>query len=153
MRPFKGKSEGADVKMDMTPMIDVIFQLIIFFMCSIHFKSLEGKLQTWLAEGGPGLGQPIDEVRINIAHNKDNPLEPHLSIGQNKLADFESLYKEIANINDNCKRTNKIMPFKIDADPEVPVQMVTNVLNECKKVGVIKVIFAAHSPPTGPPDK
>lgn len=38
----------AETKMDMTPMIDVTFQLIIFFMCNIKFKMLEGKLQTYL---------------------------------------------------------------------------------------------------------
>lgn len=34
--------------MDMTPMIDVVFQLLIFFMCTIKFKTLEGKLSAYL---------------------------------------------------------------------------------------------------------
>ena len=34
------------VETDMTPMIDVTFQLIIFFICTIKFKTLEGKLET-----------------------------------------------------------------------------------------------------------
>jgi len=37
-----------EVKMEMTPMIDVTFLLLIFFLCSIKFKVLEGKLQTYL---------------------------------------------------------------------------------------------------------
>lgn len=35
-------------KMDMTPMIDVTFLLLIFFLCTIKFKTLEGKLSAFL---------------------------------------------------------------------------------------------------------
>ena len=33
---------------NMTPMIDVVFQLLIFFMLSMHFKEVEGKLLSQL---------------------------------------------------------------------------------------------------------
>jgi biopolymer transport protein ExbD len=36
------------LKGDMTPMIDVVFQLLIFFMLTIEFKQLEGKLSAYL---------------------------------------------------------------------------------------------------------
>ena len=35
-------------KLEMTPMIDVTFLLLIFFMCTIKFKTLEGKLEAFL---------------------------------------------------------------------------------------------------------
>ncbi len=35
-------------KLEMTPMIDVTFLLLIFFMCTIQFKTLEGKLAAYL---------------------------------------------------------------------------------------------------------
>ena len=37
-----------DRELDMTPMIDVTFLLLIFFMCTIKFKTLEGKLEAYL---------------------------------------------------------------------------------------------------------
>jgi biopolymer transport protein ExbD len=37
-----------EIKPDLTPAIDVTFLLLIFFICSIKFKVLEGKLQTYL---------------------------------------------------------------------------------------------------------
>ncbi len=52
--------EAAPVRLNMTPMIDVVFQLIVFFLCSMEFKSLDWKMETllpkerWVAE---------DEVR------------------------------------------------------------------------------------------
>ncbi|HTF89044.1 MAG TPA: biopolymer transporter ExbD [Planctomycetota bacterium] len=41
-------AEDVEIKQDMTPMIDVVFQLMIFFMCTIKFKVLEGKLAAYL---------------------------------------------------------------------------------------------------------
>ena len=37
-----------EIDMDMTPMIDVTFLLLIFFLCTIKFKILEGKLSAYL---------------------------------------------------------------------------------------------------------
>ncbi|MCB9890316.1 MAG: biopolymer transporter ExbD [Planctomycetes bacterium] len=41
--PTTRKQRTREAKMDMTPMIDVTFLLLIFFLC-LEFKSLEGKL-------------------------------------------------------------------------------------------------------------
>lgn len=37
-----------DCELEMTPMIDVTFLLLIFFICTIKFKTLEGKLSAYL---------------------------------------------------------------------------------------------------------
>jgi len=37
-----------DCELEMTPMIDVTFLLLIFFICTIKFKTLEGKLSAFL---------------------------------------------------------------------------------------------------------
>ena len=56
-------------EMQMTPMIDVVFLLLIFFMCTLKFKTLEGKLAAYLPKDvgvNPG-GEPIDRVDLHIA--------------------------------------------------------------------------------------
>ena len=40
------QEDNADL--EMTPMIDVTFLLLIFFMCTLKFKTLEGKLNAFL---------------------------------------------------------------------------------------------------------
>lgn len=54
----------------MTPMIDVVFQLLIFFMLSMHFKEVEGKLLSQIPkrEGlDPShISDVLKEVRIFI---------------------------------------------------------------------------------------
>ena len=61
-----GKEEA---KMDMTPMIDVVFQLIIFFMCNIKYKTLEGRLDAYLPKDVGVNNAPatqIEKVEITI---------------------------------------------------------------------------------------
>lgn len=56
-------------EMEMTPMIDVTFLLLIFFMCTLKFKLLEGKLTAYLPKD-VGVNQteaePIEKVQIDI---------------------------------------------------------------------------------------
>ena len=41
--------EEAEVtRLNMTPMIDVVFQLLVFFLCSMKFKSLDMKIEAFL---------------------------------------------------------------------------------------------------------
>lgn len=50
----------------MTPMIDVVFQLLIFFMLSAHFREVEGKLFFHLPKRGTAEtpASPLEELRI-----------------------------------------------------------------------------------------
>ncbi len=65
----RGRGEG--LAGDMTPMIDVTFQLIIFFMLQ-KFKTLEGKLSTFLPKdvgvtSGPAKMTPRLDVQVYLA--------------------------------------------------------------------------------------
>ncbi len=61
--PFEPE-EAAPVRLNMTPMIDVVFQLIVFFLCSMKFKSLDWKIETTLPDDrGPAWSvEPVREV-------------------------------------------------------------------------------------------
>ncbi len=57
-------------EMEMTPMIDVTFLLLIFFMCTIRFKTLEGRLSAYLPRDlGPSSApaEPVESVRVTIS--------------------------------------------------------------------------------------
>jgi len=62
------RKNGEAVETDMTPMIDVVFLLIIFFLC-IDFKVLEAKLPTYLPKDKGGRNtyvEPQDDLRLKI---------------------------------------------------------------------------------------
>ena len=66
----------------MTPMIDVVFQLLIFFMLTMNFKEVEGKLLSQLPKNkGPRSSIPIDpefkELRIVICADGDTRMHLH----------------------------------------------------------------------------
>lgn len=60
------RHETTEPKLSMMPMIDVTFLLLIFFMCTIKFKTLEGKLQAYLPkdEGSGSSIEPVDRVPV-----------------------------------------------------------------------------------------
>lgn len=58
-----------DSKLEMTPMIDVTFLLLIFFMCTLKFKTLEGKLAAYLPKdvGGSAIDAiPKEDIAIRL---------------------------------------------------------------------------------------
>ena len=62
------KARFEEVDMDMTPMIDVTFLLLIFFLC-LEFKTLESKLAANLPKDvGPGnpIDGPMEKLDIRI---------------------------------------------------------------------------------------
>ncbi len=66
--------------MEMTPMIDVTFLLLIFFMCTIKFKVLEGKLAAYLPKDvgvNQSQAEPIEKVEILVkVVNEGTKLNP-----------------------------------------------------------------------------
>ncbi|MBI3818191.1 MAG: biopolymer transporter ExbD [Planctomycetes bacterium] len=60
--------------LNVVPLIDVIFCLLLFFMCSFHFKSLEGKMEAWLPADkgqGPSPTKKIQtaDLRVDLSWN------------------------------------------------------------------------------------
>lgn len=153
-RQKKIRYEEASMELQMAPMIDVVFQLIIFFMCSIHFKSLEGKLmaQLPLNKGmvpGPA-STPIDDVRIRLIYSENEPLLTKVKIGSTDFSDMNSLYAHLKNM-EFITPDGDVIPVKIDADGKIPAQSVVSVLDICKRAGVPKTEFAAKTPIRSPP--
>jgi biopolymer transport protein ExbD len=60
--------------LNVVPLIDVIFCLLLFFMCSFHFKTLEGKMDAWLPQDkGNVKSKPdpteVGEIRIFLNYD------------------------------------------------------------------------------------
>ncbi len=56
-------------ELDMTPMIDVTFLLLIFFMCTLRFKVLEGQLTAFLPkDAGVNVmpAVPVEKVQVTV---------------------------------------------------------------------------------------
>ena len=107
--------------MDMTPMIDVVFLLIIFFLC-IDFKILEAKLPAYLPKDKGSQSQdtePQEQLRIKIICDElgTQVLRPgaevayrldghtiHYEVGPKRIDDLQELEDELQDIRDDETR-------------------------------------------------
>jgi biopolymer transport protein ExbD len=78
MKLVKASAGGGKVGFDMTPMIDVCFQLIIFFMVSLRLFSPEGDFNIKMPLAAPTPGPPSDTqlppIKIRLTAQADGCL-------------------------------------------------------------------------------
>ena len=152
-----GSQDGGDnpVAVNVVPLVDVIFCLCVFFMCSFKFRQLEGKFDTWLPRdvGVPkGDAVPVpDPSEMRIALEWDERTgQVKRRFGIRVVQDDDDLQRTIAGARDAwITRGRPDAPLTIDADVRVPWREVTTVVNLAKRLDVANVQFAlgAATPP------
>ena len=170
----KKTKEEVKAELDMTSMIDVVFLLLIFFMCATKFRQPEGNLRTWLprdrgTSGGPPQVNPgcrITMVRDGqdiIAIGDQSQIPFVTSYGTDDVsaaqADFETkhslrgpdlrlLEQHIQLRKDTYMGVSaKGLPVIIDFAKEVPAVYVANVVDICKKLKIEDIAFAQQEIP------
>jgi biopolymer transport protein ExbD len=147
-----GDPRDNPVAINVVPMVDVIFCLCVFFMCSMKFKQVEGKLDAWLPKdrGAISAGAP-DEPAARIAVFYDAEKRTSLvQFGHRVVRDegeLEKLLRE--SLADARARNRPGAPAILDADGRVPWGDVVAVVNLCRRVGIADVRFALG--PANPP--
>jgi len=147
--------------LDMTSMIDVVFLLLIFFMCATKFKMPEGALRSFLPrDRGDSQSRPIVEencriwLRIEggqvIAIADDRMIDPNNEL----VGDFEIhngvpgpnmdlIEIHISDRKETYFGTSGGLPVVIDFSGDVPWKYVSDVLNICTKLEIDNIAFAA----------
>jgi len=139
-----GEAEDNPVNINVVPMVDVIFCLCVFFMCSFKFKQLEGKFQSWLPKDkGNGNVTPDQPVEIRVAIFWDeNKGEVVRQFGQRFIKDDDELQALISGQHEDQRKQGKDLPVIVDADFRVPWTEVMNVVNIAKRLSIDKIEFA-----------
>jgi biopolymer transport protein ExbD len=146
-----GESEDNPVGINVTPLVDIIFCLCVFFMISFKFKQIEGSFETWLPKDKGYEGMPlnavIQEIRVAVLWDEDQQTYVR-KIGTRVVPEDDQLQTLISESYEDFKRLNKPdVGLTIDADNRVPWHAVITVLNIGKRAGVEKVEFASGAPP------
>jgi len=142
-----GEASDNPVEINVTAMVDVIFCLCIFFMCSFHFKQLEGRIDAWLpTEKGNIPGPPkeiqLEEIRVFMRWEAERNVTTR-KIGSTSIATDEELITAINARKGDYARANKTtVPVIIDATPDVPWQDVVHVVDLCKHEKLSQIEFA-----------
>jgi biopolymer transport protein ExbD len=158
----------------MTPMVDIVFQLLIFFMLACRFRTTDGQLDAFLPKnrGIREAGKSViilGDVRVKLlwvipgtTRETSDPTRGETLLKIKNIAfrnvvnrygevipDYDGLYKYICRARDNFlpSKSYKTLPVIIDARRQVPFKHVMYAMNECIRAGLKDITFAAPEIP------
>lgn len=151
-------SSDNPLPLNVVPLIDVIFCLLLFFMCSFHFKTLEGKMEAWLPQDkGMSNAKPNDptpgEIRIVLEWDKANNRVVR-RFGRTEYPNDEELANLMRDQFDRGKANNgKENPVVIQPDADVPWEEVIRVMDLSRQKQLPKMEFSLAKSEFVIPDK
>ncbi|MHC4820454.1 MAG: ExbD/TolR family protein [Planctomycetota bacterium] len=154
MEPHRPGEENEDPQLNMTPMIDVVFQLMIVFLCSMKFRTLDMKIEAHLprTEGlnTTATDLPVDrQLRVRLLTARGSGGTRVVVLGQ-RLGTTDgtgrvwiALEQQIRSIHGRDAE----MKGEIDAGPDVPHGDVMHALDAFLGAEMEEVKFRGTSGP------
>ena len=145
-------------KLELTPLIDVAFLILIFFMC-LPFKTLDGKLQAFLPTDkgiNPIEQDPVNEIMVSVhivaraekpgtfgkvfKQNVTLPSDFRFKFGGRETQDLANVKKWIDEAFETAKDTeNTKVKGEIKAGHKVPHKFVVALLNKFAEAGLAEL--------------
>ena len=163
---FRNKVEAQKIEPQMAPMIDVVFQLLIFFLLTLKIVEPEGNFNINMPIGISEIPDPdkpfVTEIKIKLVATPDGELQV-LRYGGRGLGNgpeaFERLRSEILNsIGRPGNPMAKDFEVEIDADYNLDFENVIHAISACtgklnKQGKLVRYIEKIKfTPPKPPPD-
>ena len=133
-----------DVGLNMTPMIDIVFLLIIFFLLSSHLARQESQLPLPLPAAGSGqlpVDDPTPRFTINVLAGGQLQLS-------GKIVDAGELQRRL---KFESQQRGAQLEVRIRGDRTVPYQFVESVLLACAKSKIWNVKISVVRPEDASP--
>ena len=128
------------VTLDLTPLIDVVFLLLIFFMVSTTFdKQTQLKVELPEASEQAAEDQEKDQIAITI------DAQGHFYINDEELIthDLDTLMRAMTKISGD--RTD--LPVLVSSDKQAPFQAAIMVMDAVGQLGMSRLSFVAQQTP------
>jgi biopolymer transport protein ExbD len=133
------------MELKMTPMIDVIFLLLIFFVCTASFRPPEQVLPTQVSlPGSVETDLPIEELEDLdelVVEVQWNAGQPGWEINDHEYGSLG----EVRRVLEAAQAVQPGLPVILDVAPQVPMDHVIDVYDLCRIVGLERVQFAASA--------
>ena len=138
------RKQYPDAKLDMTPMIDVVFQLIIFFVvtAAMQNKALETNVRMAMAPNGP-----IETVKDPRTVLVDVVEDGTIQVMKTRISEGQLL----TILNNARKTSGQSTPVVIRGDLLTKHEAIKRVMDICGKAGLWKIRFAALKEKAAPP--
>jgi biopolymer transport protein ExbD len=123
--------------MQLAPMIDIVFLLLIFFIVSWQFTRSETELSVSVptAQEGAEPERQRGEIVINILSDRSIKVE-------GSTVDLAALLAKLSSIAAQFKN----QPVRIRGDGHVDYQRIVEVIDTCQKAGIWNISFATQHP-------
>ena len=133
MRIRDDEGDGSDIPM--TPLIDVVFLLLIFFLVATNFSKTEVDYSVQIPKAGIGGSATREPVRMIVALRRDGGVTVN-----GRMIEPDALPDVIAGWSED----NPGAPTEIRADDGVEFGLVARAFGLCKAAGVEKVNLAVQ---------
>jgi biopolymer transport protein ExbD len=139
MKLVKGSGMPAKVDIPMTPMIDIVFQLLIFFMLQLKIVAPEGNFNINMPIGAPSAAASdapnMPDIKVGLRSDADGNLA-QITFGQNKLGNDDAAFDELTRqilkiIQKPGTPLSKEVEVEIDADYELHYKYVIRAVSKC----------------------
>ena len=130
------RKQYPDAKLDMTPMIDVVFQLIIFFVvtAAMQDKAMETNVRMAMAPNGP-----VESVKDPRTVLVDVVEDGTIQVMKTRISEGQLL----TILNNARKTSGQSTPVVIRGDLTTKHEAFKRVMDICGKAGLWKIRFAA----------
>ena len=129
-----------DLDLNITPLIDVVFLLLIFFMVSTTFQR-ESEITIELPESS---GDAVEKEKTVIEVSVDSQGSYFVNKRRLKNTDIKTLKKAIS----VTRGDNKEPKLIISADKMTPHQSVIKVMDAARQLGLVNLTFATKQAKT-----
>ena len=131
--PSQARSYG--VQINLTPMIDIVFLLIIFFLVASHLSGSENQEAIQLAKAAGGsFNTPDTPRRVVVTVTAEGQYS--ISGQVITIADFARQIHSPAD-----QKPDGELEIRLRADKRVPYELVEPLLIECAKAGLSRIKF------------
>ena len=133
-----GAERKDDLDVNVTPLIDVVFLLLIFFMVSTTFQR-ESEIEIVLPQATMD-APPTDEFIMQVTVDKEGTFYVNgQRVVNTKLATLKKAMQEVAG-------DHKDPPIILSADAQTPHQAVITVMDAARQLGFVHINFATVRP-------
>lgn len=152
--------EEKRAELQMTPMIDIVFQLLVFFVMTFRIVTQEGDFNIKMplaAESGAAMNPTMLAMNLRLTANSEGLLTG-IQLNESRFDDFDQLHRHVIGMfhNDQPDSFRESAEIEIDADYQLSyayvIEAITAVTgyrtpqNEVVKL-VEKIRFAPPKPP------
>jgi len=99
---FRNQAPKEKIELQMTPMIDIVFQLLIFFIMSFKIVSMEGDFNIRMPASAPNEGEPeeplLPPMKLRMQAGPDGQLARMQLNEQSFGTDFQQLHTYILDL-------------------------------------------------------